>query len=75
MSKKPSYGLPMSTFSIGDVVDVKTGPIGVMTTDNWEQGEVTHVSKYQIGPVYTVKTFDGSVLKVEEDDLRRADVW
>jgi hypothetical protein len=74
MAKKYPFKHPIPRFSVGDVVDVKTGPIGVMTPDNWDQGEVTHVRTYQAGPVYTVRTFDGTIVKAEDDDLRPADV-
>lgn len=74
MAKKYPFKHRTPKFSVGDTVDVKVDPIGVMTPDNWDQGKITHVWTYQAGPVYEVKSFRGTVIKAEEDDLRMADV-
>ena len=74
MSKlTPAWQRPMPRFSVGDVVDVKIGPIGVMTPGNYSQGTVTEVRNYKAGPVYTVLAFDGTVVKAEECDTFAAD--
>jgi hypothetical protein len=61
---------PFPRFSKNDLVDVRTP--GAQLGD-WEQGTVTEIRNYRSGPVYTITTPSGDVIKAEENDLRHAD--